>query len=160
MERLKSLLDNLNALAPWFAPLVLRLLLAKEFWDAGIEKMNSNNWFYNIQAQFPFPFSLLPPDTNWQLAISFEVLGAVALLLGFGTRFFAMALSLLTLIAIFTIHADAGYTLGSTINEGGWKLPLFYLVMLMTLILSGPGKLSIDHHLYQRHMKTQRRLWS
>ncbi len=30
------------------------------------------------------------------------------------------------------------------ISAGGWKLPLIDVVMLVPLILSGPGKLSLD----------------
>jgi putative oxidoreductase len=155
-EQLKFLLDSLDATGLWLAPLVLRLLLAKEFWDAGIEKLNGNNWFIDIQSQFPFPFSLLPAEFSWNLATGFEIVGTLALVLGLGARFFAAALSILTLVAIVTVHAGHGYT----ISEGGWKLPLIYLAMFLPLILSGPGKLSVDHWLRQRYLKTQRRLWS
>ncbi len=155
-EKLKSLLDGLDALGLWFAPLALRLILAREFWDAGSAKLSGNNWFNDIQAQFPFPFSLIPAEINWHLATTFEIVGALALLLGLGTRFFATALSILTLIAIAAVHAGHGYT----ISEGGWKLPLIYLAMFLPLILSGPGKLSVDHWLRQRYLKIQRRLWS
>jgi putative oxidoreductase len=156
MVKLKSLLDSLDAAGLWIALLTLRLILAKEFWDAGIEKLNGNNWFIEIQDQFPFPFSVLPPAISWHLATGFEILGALALIFGLGTRFFALSLSFLTLIAIATVHAGHGYT----ISEGGWKLPLIYLAMFLPLILSGPGKLSIDHWLRQHFLKTQRRLWS
>jgi putative oxidoreductase len=156
MDKLKSLLDSLDAAGLWIALLTLRLILAKEFWDAGIEKLNGINWFIEIQDQFPFPFNVLPPGINWHLATGLEILGALALILGLGTRFFAVSLSLLTLIAIATVHAGHGYT----ISEGGWKLPLIYLAMFLPLILSGPGKLSVDHWLRLRFLKTQRRLWS
>jgi putative oxidoreductase len=155
-EQLKQLLENLDSVGTWLAPLLLRLILAKEFWDAGIEKLNGNNWFIDIQAQFPFPFNLLTPEISWQLATSFEIVGTLALILGMGTRFFAVSLSILTLVAIATVHVGHGYT----ISEGGWKLPLIYLAMFLPLILSGPGKISIDHWLRQRYLKTQRRLWS
>jgi putative oxidoreductase len=59
-------------------------------------------------------------------------------------------------VAIASVHAGHGYT----ISEGGWKLPLIYLVMFLPLILSGPGKLSVDHWLRERHLKAERRLWS
>ena len=156
MDKLKILLDRLDASAPWLAPLLLRLLLAKEFWDAGMMKLSGENWFAEIQDQFPFPFSLLPPDFSWQLATVMEIIGALALILGLGTRFFAATLSILTLVAIYAVHLGHGYTIG----EGGWKLPLIYLVMLLPLILSGPGKLSLDLLLRRHFLKTQRRLWS
>lgn len=156
VEKLKSLLDSLDAAGIWIGLLSLRLILAKEFWDAGIEKLHGNNWFSEIHGQFPFPFNMLPPEINWHLATGLEILGALALIFGLGTRFFAVSLSFLTLIAIATVHAGHGYT----ISEGGWKLPLIYLAMFLPLILSGPGKLSVDYWLRERFLKTQRRLWS
>jgi putative oxidoreductase len=156
MERFKNLLINLDQSGSWVAPLALRLLLAREFWDSGVEKFNGRNWFVDIQDQFPFPFSLFPVDFSWHLATWFELIGAIALLIGLGTRFFSASLSILTLVAIAAVHAGHGYT----ISEGGWKLPLFYLVMFLSLILSGPGKLSADHWLRGRYLKVERRLWS
>ncbi len=155
-QRLKTLLDNLDLTGTWLAPLVLRLLLAKEFLDSGVEKLNGQNGFMAIQHQFPFPFNLLPADFSWQLSTWIELIGPIALILGLGTRFFSLTLSILTLVAIAAVHAGHGYT----ICEGGWKLPLIYLAMFIPLILSGPGKLSIDHWLRQRHLKSERRLWS
>lgn len=156
MEKLKSLLDSLDDAGLWIGLLSLRLVLAKEFWDAGIEKLNGTNWFIDIQSQFPFPFNLLPPEFSWHLATGFEIVGPIALVLGLGTRFFAASLTILTLVAIAAVHVGHGYT----ISEGGWKLPLIYLAMLLPLMLSGPGKLSLDHALRQRFMRNQRRLWS
>lgn len=154
--RLALLLDSLDQTGSWLPQLALRLLLAKEFWDSGVEKFNGTNWFVDIREQFPFPFSLLPPELSWQMATWFELVGPVALVLGLGTRFFSVSLSVLTLVAIASVHAGHGYT----ISEGGWKLPLIYLVMFLPLIFSGPGKLSLDHWLRDRFLKTERRLWS
>ncbi len=155
-QRLKDLLAALDAAAPWLAPLALRLLLAKEFWDAGVQKFHGQNWFGDIRDNFPFPFNLVPAELSWQLATWFELLGAVALVLGLATRFFAVSLSILTLVAIYSVHAGLGYT----ISEGGWKLPLIYLVLFLPLILAGPGKLSLDHWLRAHYLRAERRLWS
>ncbi|MBC2732455.1 DoxX family membrane protein [Thiobacillus sp.] len=46
----------------------LRLLLAWEFWEAGVEKFNGDNWFSDIQDAFPFPFSVVPVDI-WECPI-------------------------------------------------------------------------------------------
>lgn len=42
-ERLKTLLDGLEWLAGWLAPLALGLLLAREFWDTGMAKQQGDN---------------------------------------------------------------------------------------------------------------------
>ena len=156
IDRIRTLLEKLDTVSLWLAPLALRLILAKEFWDAGIEKWHGENWFIEIQDQFPWPFNMIPPEVSWQLATVFEIIGPLALVLGLGTRFFALSLTILTLVAIAAVHAGHGYT----ISEGGWKLPLIYLVMLLPLILSGPGRLSLDHWLRRRFLQVQRRLWS
>ncbi len=125
----------------YLGPLGLRLLLAYEFWEAGVEKYRGENWFADIAEKFPFPFNVIPVDVIWALVTWFEILGAIALVLGLATRFFSLSLMILTVVAIVSVHAGSGYT----ISEGGWKLPLMYLVMLLPLLLSGPGKLSLDH---------------
>ena len=153
---LQNLLSGLDQLGAGLPQLGLRLLLAYEFWQAGIEKLHGQNWFADIQHQFPFPFNLIPAEWSWQLATGFELIGPIALVLGLGTRFFALSLSVLTLVAWVSVHAGHGYN----VCDGGWKLPLMYLVMFMPLIFSGPGKLSIDHGLRLRYWGGERRLWS
>ena len=155
-KRLRDLLETLDRLGTWLPQLALRLLLAKEFWDSGLEKFHGQNWFADIQDSFPFPLNLVSPDISWTLSTWFELIGPVALVLGLGTRFFSASLSILTLVAIYAVHAGHGYT----ISEGGWKLPLIYLVLFLPLLLSGPGKLSLDHWLRERHLRPERRLWS
>jgi len=156
VDSLRALLGWLDGLGTWLAPLGLRLLLAWEFWLAGVEKYHGRNWFSEFREQFPFPFHLLPPEISWRMVLWFELIGAVALLLGLATRFVALALSLLTVAAVFAVHADAGYN----VCDNGWKLPLLYLVMLLPLILGGPGKLSLDCWLRGRYLESERRLWS
>jgi len=143
---LRSGMVRLNLLGACLSMLPLRLLLAYEFWESGLEKYKGENWFAEIKGQFPFPFSAVPADVSWGLATWFELIGAVALVIGLGTRFFSTSLAILTWVAIEAVHAGHGYTIG----EGGWKLPLIYIVMFIPLILSGPGKLSLDCWLNRR----------
>jgi putative oxidoreductase len=126
----------------------LRLLLAWEFWESGVEKFNGDNWFADVQGDFPFPFNLGPVDISWFLSTWSELIGAVALVIGLGTRFFSLSLIILTIVAWASVHAGNGYN----VCDNGYKLPLMYLVMFVPLLLSGPGKLSLDHWLAQRFM--------
>lgn len=139
-------LRGLDGAGTWLAPLGLRLVLAYEFGEAGLEKLRGSNWFMDIQDAFPFPFNVLAPDISWFLATWSEVLGAIALILGLGTRFFSFALLVLTVVAWVSVHAGNGYN----VCDNGFKLPLIYLVMLIPLFLQGPGKLSMDHWIRQR----------
>lgn len=137
---------QLDRAGAWFAPLGLRLLLAYEFWESGVEKLRGDNWFADIQDRFPFPFNLVPPEISWQIATWTELIGPVVLVLGLGTRFASVSLVILTLVAWASVHAGNGYN----IVDNGYKLPLIYLVMFVPLLLSGPGKLSLDHWLGRR----------
>lgn len=152
----RRVLGGLDVLGTWLPQLGIRLLLAYEFWVAGMEKLHGSNWFADIRDRFPFPLDLLPAAVSWQLATWLEILGAGALVLGLATRFFALSLSVLTLVAIAAVHAGLGYN----VCDQGWKLPLIYLVLFLPLILSGPGRLSLDHWLRSRHLSGERRLWS
>jgi len=138
-----SLLDNLHSV---FSPLALRLLLAYEYWESGIMKFRGENWFADIQGAFPFPFNLIPADLNWQLATYSELIGAIALVVGLGTRFFSFTLIVVTVVAWAAVHAGNGYN----VCDNGWKLPLFYLAMFLPLALGGAGKLSLDHLFFSR----------
>jgi putative oxidoreductase len=136
----------LERVGAWLAPLGLRLLLAWEFWESGVEKFRGENWFADIQSQFPFPFSILPSDLSWFLATWSELLGAVALVVGLGTRFFSASLIILTVVAWMAVHAGNGYN----VCDNGYKLPLIYLVLFVPLLLTGAGKLSLDHWISRR----------
>lgn len=132
---------RLDQAGAWLAPLGLRLLLAYEFWQAGVEKLRGENWFAEIQGQFPFPFNVVPVEVSWQLATWSELIAPVLLVLGLGTRLASLALIILTAVAWASVHAGHGYN----VCDNGFKLPLMYLVMLAPLLLSGAGKLSLDH---------------
>ena len=156
--------------------LMLRLLLGYEFFESGAEKLGGSNWFGRVD--FPFPFSLLSVEANWFIATWFELVGAVLLIVGFATRYVSMSLIVVTLVAVYAAHLPMSLTIvdgeriwttegigsisefidGYRISErcadmyctGNYKLPLIFLFMFVPLVLSGGGKLSIDHWLRGR----------
>lgn len=145
--------ERLEGLGQWLAPLALRLILAWEFWEAGREKFSGSNWFMNIQGQFPFPFNLVPSEISWAMATWFELIGALALVFGLATRFFAFSLSVLTIVAIASVHWPSDFAsvadllMGYAITDkghGNYKLPLIFLIMLLPLVLRGAGRCSLD----------------
>ena len=144
---------QLDRLAPWLAPLGLRVLLAWEFFESGREKLRGENWFADLQGAFPFPFDQLPSGLNWQLATWFELVGAVCLLLGFGTRFAAASLLVLTVVATYAVHWPGEWhslgelAMGYAISDqgfGNFKLPALFIAMLLPLLFTGAGRLSVD----------------
>lgn len=150
---LKGLHLNLDRAGSWIAPLSLRIFLAWEFFEAGLEKWKGDNWFADIQAAFPFPFKHIPATLNWELAMWAELLCAIALLVGLGTRLSAVILMVVTVVATAAVHWPAdwsslselaqGYSISDK-GHGNFKLPVIYLAALLPLLLSGAGKLSLD----------------
>lgn len=150
---LAGLHHQLDRIGSWIAPLSLRVLLAWEFFEAGLEKWNGANWFASIQGAFPFPFNHLPSTLNWELSMWAELLCALALLVGLGTRFSALILIVVTLVATAAVHWPADWSSLSELAQGyaitnkghgNFKLPVIYLAMLLPLLFSGAGKLSLD----------------
>lgn len=135
-----SIIEKLDMAGLYLSLLGLRFLLAYEFWESGVEKYTGANWFADIQGDFPFPFNLVPTQISWFLATWSELAGAVCLVIGLGTRFWAVSLIILDLVAWYSVHAGNGYN----VCDNGYKLPLFYLLMFIPLLLSGPGRISID----------------
>jgi len=161
-----SQLENLSDVIPAF---FLRFILAWEFGEAGFEKLHGTNWFADIN--FPFPFNLLSPTLSWNIALGFEIIGAIALIFGFATRFFSIALLVLTIVAIAAVHWPENW---STLRElftgyriideegdgfGNYKLPLIYMVMFLPLIFGGAGKLSLDYwlkNIFKKSIKSRK----
>lgn len=148
-------LERLNAVGTFLPQLGLRILLAWEYGEAGIEKYTGDNWFSHIKEDFPFPFNVIPVEISWQMAMWFELIGALALLIGLATRFFSLSLIILTIVAAVSVHFPGewhslselfqqGYDICNS-QGGNFKLPLVYLILFLPLLFSGPGKASLDH---------------
>lgn len=152
-------LERLDLAGLWLGLVSLRLLLGWDFFESGLEKIQGENWFAEIADRFPFPFNVVPVELSWQIATWFELIGAVALVIGLGTRFFAASLFVLTVVAIASVHwPESWATFGELAQgyvfteqgHGNFKLPVLFLGMLAPLVLMGPGKLSVDAWLRSR----------
>ena len=108
LKRMQGLLDSTRAV-DFLGPLALRLYLAPVFWVAGMNKVsgfeNTAAWFGNPDWGLGLPF----PTVMAGLAVGSEVLGAIALVLGLGTRWFAVPLMVTMLVAIFKVHGHNGW---------------------------------------------------
>ena len=149
-----QIVDLLDPAGDWLALLPIRLLMAYEFGRAGIMKLNGTNWFANVQDNFPFPFNVIPVEISWFMATWAEVLGAACLVIGLFTRFWAMTLIILSIVAIAGVHwPDSwnslaelwkGYAVSNK-GFGNYRIPLLFIAMLVPLMFYGAGKLSLDH---------------
>lgn len=148
-----ALRDRLAGVGSDLSLLGLRLIMAYEFGEAGLEKRRGENWFAHLQDQFPFPLSLVPTDLSWALATWTEILAAILLLLGLATRLSAFMLLVLTGVAVVSVHWPQswsslaelwqGYAISDQ-GQGNFKLPLLFALMLLPLVGIGPGRLSLD----------------
>lgn len=159
---LGTTLSAIDLAGLWLGLLALRIILGWEFFESGVEKFRGENWFFDIQDKFPWPFNIVPPAISWQMATWFELAGGIALVLGLATRFFGVSLFVLTIVAIASVHWPADWaTLGGLLKgyvisdqgHGNFKLPVIFMAMLLPLILSGPGRLSIDALIRRRLLR-------
>jgi len=166
-----NLTARLRASGSYLWPLLLRLIMFWEFWESGTQKLRGENWFADIpwadwQKGFPSPFDIIPTNLNWLAATWGELFFSVLILFGLFTRFAALSLIVITVVATAAVHwpADwsgysqlwAGYAITDD-GAGNYKLPLLFVVMLMPLLFNGGGKISADYLLLmitRRNAKT------
>lgn len=74
------------------------------------------------------------------LLIIGEVVGGIALILGIGTRFWAAVGVIISLVALFTVHISKGFLIGN----GGYEFILLIGAVMLSLVVMGAGKYSVD----------------
>lgn len=75
------------------------------------------------------------------VTIAAELLGGLALIVGFWPRLAALALVPIMLGTIFTVHGKAGFFFDRP--NGGWEYPAFWSASLVVLALLGDGPLAL-----------------
>lgn len=139
MNGLVSLGNRILNIAPafaWLPPLLARLTVGSTFLLAGLGKLQ------NMDRTIGFFTSLgLPaPAFNAMLVGWVEFLGGLLLIVGLGTRLASIPLSIIMLTALSTAKAAD--------ISGILSLPgitdFLYLVMLVWLIVAGPGRVALD----------------
>lgn len=87
------------------------------------------------------------------LVIILEVLAPIALVIGFATRFWAVAVSVLAAGIILTTHSEYFFMnwFGNQANEG-MEYFLLMMGMSVSLVFSGGGSYSLDRWISQRQI--------
>ncbi|RDJ31202.1 MAG: DoxX family protein [Crenarchaeota archaeon] len=80
----------------------------------------------------------LPPELQIPIALA-ETIGGIFLIAGFMTRITGAIFSVILLDAIFHIRWNNGFF----IAQGGWDYDLALLAMVLFVIVTGSGKLSV-----------------
>jgi putative oxidoreductase len=75
------------------------------------------------------------------VTMAWEVIGALALILGVFPRLVAIVMIPVLLGAIFTVHGHAGFFF--TNPNGGWEFPAFWIIGLIALALIGDGAYAV-----------------
>jgi putative oxidoreductase len=117
--------------------LLLRLILAYGFFMPATMKWKNiqsiSEWFTNL--------GIPAPTFTAHLVATTETIGAILLILGLGTRLISVPLIITLLVAIVTVHWSNGFEA----SENGFEIPLYYILMLLTLVIFGSGKISLDY---------------
>ncbi len=80
-----------------------------------------------------------PPEMQIPLALA-ETIPGILLIIGVLTRISASLLSIIMMGAIFYVKETSNLT-----GQGGYELDLVLLVACLTIIVAGPGRISISH---------------
>lgn len=124
--------------------LFLRLVLAVGFYGPATMKLKNIDGIISWFTDMGMPM----PALNAYLAAATESLGVLFLILGFSTRIISVPLIVVMIVAIKTVHLANGFESGNN----GFEIPLYYILMLFTLFIYGPGKYSLDY-LFNKRIK-------
>jgi putative oxidoreductase len=139
-----------------FALLVVRVIVGVIFAAHGAQKLFGVWGGPGLQAMVAEPpngMGLL----GYPVTIG-EFFGGLGLILGFLTRFSAASLIVIMLGAIFMVHGQHGFFLGtgpeSTLATAGFEYNLALIGLLAPILIAGPGSFSIGRFLPLPKSKT------
>ncbi|HXG51215.1 MAG TPA: DoxX family protein [candidate division Zixibacteria bacterium] len=139
--------SNARRLMPW-AMLPTRIGLGAVFIAHGAQKLFGWWGGTGLQATIEtFERSLGVPPYLTVLAAGTEFFGGIAVILGLLTRLSALGLACVMAVAVWTVHLANGFFLNWSLTPGqghGFEFNLTLIAMAVSLMLSGPGKLSVD----------------
>ena len=140
----KFLLGKVQCLAD-LPPLIFRLILAYGFYGPAIKKASNVNGIIEWFTSMGIP----APALNAYMATATECAGVVCLLLGLATRIISVPLMVVMVVAVKTVHWEHGFAC----SDNGFEVPFYYFFMLFSLIVTGPGKVSLDHLIKQKFVR-------
>lgn len=126
--------------APGAAALVLRVTVGIVLLAHGLAKLDGGvENFAGSVGSMGIPF----PIATAYATVAIEVLGGAMLVLGLGTRVWAVLATLLMVGTTLVVKWDAGL-LGAS-GRSGMEVDLLVLAGALAIALLGPGRVSVDH---------------
>lgn len=144
--------------ANWYA-VPLRLIVGFGFLEHGYAKLaRGADGFISILHSIGTPLADL---LGWA-TIVVEILGGLMILLGAFVPAAAVAMIIVLLVAIFTVHLPNGFSsikllsydaAGAHFGQPGYETDLLYVAGLVALCLGGAGPFSFDNYLSARRAR-------
>ncbi|HEY1268130.1 MAG TPA: DoxX family protein [Candidatus Binatia bacterium] len=140
-------MDLLFSTDPVLSLFILRVVLGIIFFAHGAQKVLG--WFggHGLKATVGSMTSMGLPAPIAYMVCFFEFLGGLGLIVGLLTRLDALAISIVMVGAIATVHAKNGFFINWEMAPGkghGIEANLAFLAMAVALILDGGGWLALD----------------
>lgn len=154
MTNMNPLIARCARLSPtlatfWYA-IPLRLIVGYGFMEHGYAKLaRGNGSFAGILTALGVP----APSLLASATIGVELLGGLAVLLGFLIPLASIPMIVVLLVAIFTVHLPYGFSsiklqavtaAGPQFGPVGYECDLLYIAALVALILGGSGPFALD----------------
>lgn len=130
-----------------WATIPLRLAVGIIFAAHGWQKFSGG---LDGVAQFFGGVGIPLPEVSAFIVAFVELIGGIGLILGFFTRYWALLLSIIMIVAIFTVKLPNGL-LGAQ-GRPGYELDLALLVGCLALLLMGPGPISLERAIFNREL--------
>jgi putative oxidoreductase len=126
---------------------ILRVVLGIIFFAHGAQKVLGWYGGHGLKGTVGFMASMGLPVPIAYMVCFFEFLGGIGLIVGFLTRLAALAIAVVMVGAIATVHWKNGFFMNWELKPGkghGIEANLAFLAMALAILLDGAGLLSID----------------
>ena len=148
VDKFQAPVEKVNSWLAWCSWMLLayfRVYVAWVFLKSGMHKIG--DWETTLVLfEYEYQVPVLSFELAAYLATFGELVFPIFLIAGFGTRFFAIALSFVNIMAVISYYA--------TLAKGaGLVWHWLWGAMLLTNIVYGGGLLSVDHWLRSRFKK-------